>query len=270
MAEISLTKLCEGLSSNSCVNFEWTRILKYHHVEEICEALQGNTSCEELILQNCGVGNESAKLIAEILKTNTTMKKIDLGYNNIDGDGVAAMAAALTVNATLTEVKLHRQEGDMGPKMEEELTAVWHTNITLTRLYCTLHSRKFNGDNTRGEIRNKEISRRKEAGRDWLDLDPARVDEYRAQQEAKRTEEAEAAAAANAPISAKIASTGGPYTYKQLTSAREFWPDDVEIGIRETYLSDAEFATVMGMDREAFGKLAGWKTKGLKKEKSLN
>jgi len=71
------------------------------------------------------------------------------------------------------------------------------------------------------------------------------------------------------PITSQVASTGGPYTYQQLTCGA-FQPTDVDPTKRESYLSDAEFQEVFGMDRGAFGKLAGWKRKKLKGDKKLH
>ena len=54
------------------------------------------------------------------------------------------------------------------------------------------------------------------------------LQEYSKLQAEERAKAAAQAAADNAPISAKIESTGGPYTYKQLTAEKEFRPDDVD------------------------------------------
>lgn len=270
MADASLQSKLDGLTGNTLAKLEITTELDAAKVTLITDALKGNTSCEEVVLANTSVDDDGAKLFAAVLTANSTLKKLDLGYNKIRHDGIVAIAEAMKTNASLTEIKLHRQDKDMGRAAEEILTSMWQTNTTLTRCYVTLHDRKFNGDNTRGEVRNKEIERRKAAGKDFLDLDPNRKEEFLAQQEEARKKAAEEEALNNAPISAKIESTGGPYTYKQLTSDREFWPDDVEIGKRESYLADDEFAEVFGMDKDAFGKLAGWKRNGLKKDKKLN
>lgn len=261
-------KLAEIQSGGA--KFEHATDVTLAMVQEICDVLKSSSTCTEIVLANVGVDDEGAKLFAEVISSSTTLKKIDLGYNKITGPGVEVIANALAKNTSVTELKLHRQEKEMGRASEEILVAIYGTNTTLTRMYVTLHDRKFNGDNTRGEVRNKEIERRKATGKDWIDLDPARKEEYKAQQEALRKKQAEEEAKANAPISSKIESTGGPYTYKQLTAPREFWPDDVELAKRETYLSDEEFQTVFGMSRADFGKLAGWKKNGLKKDKKLN
>lgn len=261
-----IAKLADNTAGNK---FEETNDLTMAQVEAICEGLKKNTTVTEVILAKTGITDDGAKLIAEVLETNTTLKKLDIGYNKIC-HSIEALGLALAKNSCLEEMKIHRQEKDCGPEIEEKLVSLYDTNVTLTRLYATLHNRKFNGDNTRGEVRNKEISRCKKDGKDWLHLDPARKEEYKKQQDAARAAAAEKAAAENAPISAKIPSTGGPYTLKQLTSDREYWPDDVELSKRETYLSDEDFLTVFGMDKEAFAKLPKWKQGGIKKEKKLN
>jgi hypothetical protein len=43
----------------------------------------------------------------------------------------------------------------------------------------------------------------------------------------------------------------------------------VDLAKREIYLSDADFQANFGMDKEAWGKLAGWKKTGLKKKAGL-
>lgn len=260
----------ESIKSNAVGKFEYDVELDIKDVELLTDALKSNTSCEEVVLARTGIDDSGAAKFAEVIKENSSIKKLDLGYNNITGVGIEALAEAIAGNTTLLEVKIHRQEKDMGPAYEEKLCAIWKTNVTLVRLYATLHDRKFNGDNTRGEVRNKEISRRKAAGRDWIDLDPARVEEYRAIQDAERKKKAEADAIANAPISAKIESTGGPYTYKQLTALKEYLPDDLDYSAKESFLTDEEFQSIFEMDKEAFGKLPKWKQTQKKKDKNLN
>lgn len=266
---MSLKHTIDMIESNSLVKLEYAQGLQENQVDSICTALKGNTSVTQVILANTGITDAGAVKFAEVIKTTKTIQKLDLGYNKIYVDGMVAIGEALAVNESIEECKLHRQEKDCGPAAEAKVVNLWETNTTLCRLYCTLHDRKYNGDNTRGEVRNKEIARRKAKGLDYMDLDPARRDEYIQLQAKKRKEEAEAKAAANAPITAKVESTGGPYTYKQLTADAKYRPDDVDALKRESYLSDAEFQEVFGMERAAFDKLAGWKKNNLKKDKNL-
>ena len=61
----------------------------------------------------------------------------------------------------------------------------------------------------------------------------------------------------------------GPYSYDVLTAPPEFVPDDVNRNKMETYLDDAEFEEVFGMERADFYKLPKWKIEVLKKDKKL-
>lgn len=238
--------------------------------EEIANAIATNTNCEEVDLANCGIDSESgAKFVAAVRK-NSSLKKLDLGYNKINGDTIADLADALASNCNLEEVKIHRQSTDYGAGNEAKIAKLWDTNTTLTRLYCTMHDRRCNQTCTAGEVRNKEISRRKASNKDWMDLDPARRDEYAKLQKEKRAKEEEEKKAANAPITEKVPSTGGPYTYKQLTCNKEFMPDDVDVSDRPKYLTDEEFKEIFKMERADFDKLANWKKLGEKKKHNLH
>lgn len=237
---------------------------------DIMEALGSNTVVTTIVADNTGMNDAACILLAKVLETNTTITNCDIGYNKINGPGISALGAALTINSTVTECKIHRQEKDCGPKVEAELVKLWDKNTTLSRLYATLHDRTCNGTNTKGETRNKTITKRKSEGKDWMDLDPNRKEEYAKLQAEQRAKEQEELAAANAPISEKVASTGGPYTYKQLTCDEQFRPDDVDLSNRETFLNDAEFQELFKMTKEEFSTLAGWKKSGKKKEHKLH
>jgi len=265
---MSLKDKIGQLGSNSLKKFEYTTTLDDKDAASLADALKTNTSCTEVVLANVGISDGVG--FAAVLSENKTILKLDLGYNKLDAVAITLLCEALKTNSSLTELKIHRQETDMGPICEETLASIYLTNTTLTRCYATLHNRKFNGDNTRGEVRNKEIFRRKEQGKDWLDLDPARKEEYMKVQEAARAEEASALALANAPISARVESTGGPYTMKQLTCKIDFLPEDVPSGSKETFLSDTEFEAVFKMDKAAFAALPGWKKTTKKKEAKIN
>merc|ERR1712165_129115 len=143
-------------------------------------------------------------------------------------------------------------EKDMGGAVENKVADIWKTNTTLQRLYITLHDRRCNQANTRGEVRNKDIAKHIKEGKNWDHLDPAKAEEY-----------AKAEQLANAPISAKIESTGGPYTLKQLTCKKEFRPDDIDPKNLEQSLADDEFETLFEMNKEAFGALPKWKKQTL-------
>lgn len=237
-------------------------------VAEVCQALLTNTNCKEVVLDGIGLKLDNALDIAKAIGRNT-IHKLDLGYNRIPAEGIIAIGRAMATNTSIVELKIHRQESDYGTPAEEELVKLWQTNTTLIRLYATLHSRTCASVNTRAEVRNMEIKKRKEAGKDWLDLDPQRVEEYKAQQEEIRLKKETELAAARAPISAKIESTGGPYSLKQLTCAKEFLPDDLDVSKKETYLSDEEFLSVFKMDKAKFEALPKWKQTSEKNQRKL-
>eukprot|EP01013_Petalomonas_cantuscygni_P025247 TRINITY_DN47138_c0_g1_i1.p1 TRINITY_DN47138_c0_g1~~TRINITY_DN47138_c0_g1_i1.p1 ORF type:complete len:264 (-),score=45.22 TRINITY_DN47138_c0_g1_i1:208-999(-) len=83
-----------------------------------------------------------------------------------------------------------------------------------------------------------------------------------------------APAAAAAPAKAAPPAVGkeaaGKHTYAELkVPGSTLTTPDIDPSVREAYLSDAEFRTVLEMDRDAFQKLAKWKRDGIKKAKGL-
>lgn len=239
-------------------------------VQELFAALKDNTVVTSCKMEKLGFGDPEAIVLAETLEANSCITSLDIGYNKIGGVGMKAYAKAMLSNSTLVECKLHRQEKEMGTAAENEIVAIWDTNTTLTRQYVTLHDRRCNQANTRGEVRNKTIAALKTAGKDWSHLDPSKAEENRIKKEAERKKRQEEEAAKNAPITEKVPSTGGPYTYKQLTCLIKFLPDDVDKSDKPKYLSDEDFESVFGMSKEEFGKLAKWKQNRTKKEKGLH
>lgn len=245
-------------------------LLSGEQVKDLAEALKNNTNVSEVNLEKRGVQDAGAVEIAEVLKTNTTITKIDLGYNKIC-QAMKELGEAFEVNKSVVECKLHRQEKDnMGVLLESNFVKMWDKNVTCCKMYITLHDRRCNQTNTKAEVRNKKIAARIKKGENWDDLDPAKAEETAKKLAEKQKAEKEAKEALNAPIKEKVASTGGPYTYKQLTCLMEFRPDDVDPKKRETYLDDEEFKATFEMDKDAFNKLAGWKKLNLKKSKNLH
>jgi len=237
---------------------------------QIYTALASNTTVTSVSMENIGITDFPMEALAETLKTNETMTFLDIGYNKITGVGVMLLGEALIKNSALIQMKIHRQEKDMGTKAERELVKLWDTNVTLQRLFVTLHDRNCNQINTKGEVRNVEISRCVAKGEDFLHLDPNRAEEYREFRTKKEAEEKEAKRIANLPISSKVPSTGGPYTMKQLTCDPKYRPADVDKSKRETYLTDEDFEEVFKCTKEEFSAMAGWKQKRAKKENNLH
>lgn len=271
----SLSATIEALAKNdpeiTKVDFaEFGLQLSSTQCDEIVAGLIKNTNCTEVNLANCGVDTANGAKFVAVIEANSCLKKLDLGYNSIQGDGIAELCLAIANNCSLEEVKIHRQATDYGAGNEAKIASLWETNTTLTRLYATMHDRTCNQTNTRGEVRNKEIERRKAAGKDWTDLDPAKRDEYAKMMAEKRKKEEEEKALANAPISEKVPSSGGPYTLKQLTCVKDFLPADIDLGKKPDYLTDDEFKTVFGMDRASFEAMPAWKKLGEKKKYNLH
>lgn len=245
-----------------------TLSIKQH--EEIAKGLETNTHIQTVHLAKQDINNQAAKAYAEAFTVNSTITKLDIGYNKIGGEGMIALAKAFKVNSNLVECKIHRQSVEMGAAAEIAMVELWDTNITLTRLYATLHDRRCNQANTKGEVRNKSIAKCIRENKSYLHLDPNRKEEYKAQKEKELRAKEEAERLANAPITEQVASTGGPYTLKQLTCKSEFQPADIDTKIKASYLSDEEFNTVFNMTKDEFNKLAGWKKQNLKKKKKLH
>lgn len=267
IADVAANKAMDKLSFS-----EFTVDLSTPQQLELASALEKNSTIKTLHLENKGIGTDGANAIIQALAGNSTITNLDLGYNQLKAAHVIALGQILATNKSITEVKIHRQAEDYGPAAEKELVQLWSTNTTLTRLYATLHDRNANNTNTKAEVRNKEIANRIKLGKPWNDLDPDPTVKaaYLAQQEEEKAAKKAAESAANAPITAKIASTGGPYTYKELTCAAEFRPDDVDQANREMSLNDEEFQEKFGMDKAAWGGLAGWKKAGAKKKVNLH
>lgn len=245
-------------------------VLSTQQFAAISEGLKTNTNITTCNLQKTGMKDSDAVVFAEALGLNTTITHCDIGYNKIGANGMKALGQALTENKTLIEVKIHRQSVEMGEAAETALVELWKTNITLQRLYATLHDRRCNQANTRGEVRNKSIAACIKQGKSYDHLDPSKAEEYAAQQKKLREEKAAAEAEAKKPISEKVESTGGPYTVKQLTCQIKYLPDDIDRAAKETYLTDEDFEATFGMTRDEFGALAKWKQKNHKKKHGLS
>jgi len=270
---MSVTGIIEQIKSNSTTSVIVTGDCNDANLCALADALKDNTSVTSAQLENVAMLDSAGVKFAEALAANKTITMLDLGYNKLTAPTMIALGEALKKNGTLSELKIHRQEKDMGPAAEKLLIESWKENTTLTRMYATLHDRLANNTNTKAEVRNKEISKRKAAGKNWDDLnpDPEVKKAYMAQQEESRAAEAAEKAAADAPISEKIASTGGPYTIKQLTCAVDFLPDDVDVNKgKEHYLSDEDFQATFNQSKEEFEALPKWKKGNLKKAKNLH
>jgi hypothetical protein len=69
-------------------------------VESLFQILGLNSYIKVLDLVGCGLGDEGARVIAEMLKSNSTLLEINLSWNRIGDDGALAIAEMLRVNST--------------------------------------------------------------------------------------------------------------------------------------------------------------------------
>lgn len=101
----------------------------------------------------------------------------------------------------------------------------------------------------------------------YVDPYQAKLDALAKEKAAKSgvQEETKSAAPAAAPVKAPAA-VGGFFSYETLKSGI---PDGVDPANKETYLSDAEFLTVIGVSKADFAKQPGWKKQAKKKEVGL-
>merc|ERR1711928_35763 len=59
------------------------------------------------------------------------------------------------------------------------------------------------------------------------------------------------------------------YSYAVLSAGIDELPENVDPGKREEFLTDTEFLEVLGMDREAWAQIPGWKQMAAKRAKNL-
>nr|VDD57665.1 unnamed protein product [Brassica oleracea] len=88
------------------------------------------------------------------------------------------------------------------------------------------------------------------------------------EESAEAKEEEEVSPAADA-IAEEAGTTGATFTYQQLQAKSEKPVKGIDFKRREAYLSEEEFKTVFGMEKEAFYKLPRWKQDLLKKKFNL-
>jgi hypothetical protein len=87
-------------------------------VESLARILGLNSYIKELDLDECGLGDEGTRVIAEMLRVNSTLQVIDLSYNySIGVKGALAIAEMLKVNSTLQVINLQNNRiGDDGAR----------------------------------------------------------------------------------------------------------------------------------------------------------
>lgn len=238
--------------------------------EALADALAHNTTVTELLLDNSNLENVHGVLLAKALETNKCLKACDVKYNKLGIPAFESFAEMLNKNDTLEVLKIDFQKILQGPDVERKFAAAFDVNTTLLELRLRIKEKAAETAVLNGEVRNKQIAKRKEAGKDWADLDPARRDEYAAKQAAEREVARKIEEEEKAPVASKVPSTGGPYLYKELTALIEFQPDDVEKKQKEQYLSDDKFQELFECTKEEFAGWPKWKKKSTKKKLNLH
>lgn len=71
----------------------------------LADLFRANTNLRILNLYNNQIGNEGTKALADLLETNTSLSVLNLGRNQIGDTGAKAFACALEMNKGLTELE---------------------------------------------------------------------------------------------------------------------------------------------------------------------
>ena len=104
----------------------------------LAAVLKINTTVTILDLSANNIGHSGADSLATTLKTNTTLKILDLSANNIGPAGAESLATALKTNKTLTILDL--SYNNIGPAGAESPAAALKTNTTLRNLNLSLNN----------------------------------------------------------------------------------------------------------------------------------
>ena len=80
-----------------------------------------DTTTTELQLLGCGIDDDLAAEIADMLKSNTTLTALYLGDNQIGAAGTGQLAEALKSNTTLTTLRLGIKNDQIENEIEQAL-----------------------------------------------------------------------------------------------------------------------------------------------------
>jgi len=89
--------------------------------------------CEQLYLDNNGIGAAGAAVLADALMANRTLRVLGLSDNSIGDEGAAALARALATNHSLREVCL-ATGGPMGEDRVVGMATALHTHMLPSRV----------------------------------------------------------------------------------------------------------------------------------------
>ena len=103
----------------------------YFHIE-LARTFGLFLEVQEADLQEEGIGDAAAPVLAAVLETNTTLTNLDLSDNDLGPAGAESLATALKTNTTLTNLNL--SHNNLGPAGAESLATALKTNTALTNL----------------------------------------------------------------------------------------------------------------------------------------
>jgi hypothetical protein len=116
--EAGIVALAEALGENCSLrilNIEASSLSTLVSATALGNALQVNSSLEELYLFGSSLGDDGACALAEGLRLNSMLKKLDIRNNEIEGRGATALASSLRSNACLQDIELRANRvGDNG------------------------------------------------------------------------------------------------------------------------------------------------------------
>lgn len=127
--------LASALSSNSTLqvlHLCGNTTLGGSTVELLCRMMKKNPTLTTLHLSSCGVQDEGATHIADLLMTNASLNELTLGHNDITDAGAIQLAEALMKNKSLVQLSV---EGNrFGMNAIRQFTASLQHNTTLTAI----------------------------------------------------------------------------------------------------------------------------------------
>ena len=127
----------------TCLELQQAQNLQQQGIDDAAAAvlasvLKINTTLTILDLSANNIGPSGAESLATTLKTNTALTILELSANIIGPAGAESLATALKTNKTLTILDL--SYNNIGPAGAESLAAALKTNTTLRNLYLSLNN----------------------------------------------------------------------------------------------------------------------------------
>jgi len=123
------------MSVSDTVGFQDAEILKGNDTAAVKRALEGHTSIN---LNNKGIGNKGAKILANALEGNDTIAYIELHNNNICVEGGHALANLLERNDTIIYLGIDGGNNGISDKDSKAIKAATVAGNNTFYLLCFL------------------------------------------------------------------------------------------------------------------------------------